>query len=408
MLEVIAKHLYRRGMPESEVVIVGGCGHVGLPFGLVLAGNGISTIALDIDSEKIENVSHGNMPFMEEGAEALLKQVLSRGTFRVTTEATCIRTAKYVIFVIGTPVDEHLSPNPNSVINAIFELKDFLVDGQTIILRSTLFPGVAKKVLYEISKVFPSTKVVYCPERIVEGQAIEELRTLPQIVGSESEEASDSAKSLFDRIGVECVFGSFEEAELSKLFTNVWRYVKFATANQFWMMSNDLGVDYERVKKLMSYGYQRAADLPSAGLTAGPCLFKDTMQLSALVQQNFPLGNAAMMINEGTPGYIVNRLKKQYNLRETKVGILGVAFKANVDDIRSSLAFKLKKLLEFESAGVLLTDPYVVDHRLVGLERVMSECDVLILCAPHTVYQSLSTNKRVIDIWGFFGQGVIV
>jgi len=173
-------------------------------------------------------------------------------------------------------------------------------------------------------------------------------------------------------------------------------------------MSNDFNVDYDRVRHAITYSYPRAADLPSAGFAAGPCLFKDTMQLSALVQQNFPLGNAAMMINEGTPGYIVQRLENKYDLKELRVGILGAAFKPDVDDIRSSLAFKLRKLLDFKCKQVLMCDPLVQDYRVVELNRVLEDSDILILATPHKEFQHLKTSKPIIDIWNFVGKGTLI
>jgi UDP-N-acetyl-D-mannosaminuronic acid dehydrogenase len=251
-------------------------------------------------------------------------------------------------------------------------------------------------------------KICYCPERIIEGQALKEIKTLPQIIGAYDTRSFDAAKKLFDEIGVESLHVTPEEAELAKLFTNVWRYIKFASANQFWMMANDLGVDYEEVRKAISYNYPRAADLPSAGFAAGPCLFKDTMQLSALVQQNFPLGNSAMMINEGTPGYLVRRLKEKYDLRNMTVGILGMAYKGNIDDTRGSLAYKLRKLLMFEAREVLIHDSYTNDPRNSELEFVLKESDLLIVGAPHRQYENILIDKPIIDIWGIRGGGVLI
>jgi UDP-N-acetyl-D-mannosaminuronic acid dehydrogenase len=174
------------------------------------------------------------------------------------------------------------------------------------------------------------------------------------------------------------------------------------------MMANDFGVDYENVRHAIAYEYPRASDLPMAGFAAGPCLFKDTMQLSALVQQNFPLGHAAMMVNEGTPGYLVSRLEKKYDLSQMTVGILGAAFKADVDDTRSSLAYKLRKLLLFKCKDVLMSDPFVTDERLVGQDVLLAKSDLLVIGAPHSVYRTLVTKKTIIDVWGLRNNGVLI
>jgi UDP-N-acetyl-D-mannosaminuronic acid dehydrogenase len=400
----------RFGTMESKrnAVVVGGGGHVGLPLSIVLANSGIETYAFDISEDVVNMINSGQMPFQEDDAEINLARALELQKLKATTNPECITKSHYIIVVIGTPVDEHLSPNPNSVVSAILELERYLHEGQVILLRSTVFPGVTRKVFEEMRIRFPKIRVAYCPERIIEGQALKEIKTLPQIIGAYDNESFEAAKVLFDQIGVESIHVTPEEAELAKLFTNVWRYIKFASANQFWMMANDLGVDYEEVRRAIAYKYPRAADLPSAGFAAGPCLFKDTMQLSALVQQNFPLGHSAMMINEGTPGYLVRRIKEKYDLRNLTVGILGMAFKGNVDDTRSSLAYKLRKLLMFEAKDVLISDPFTKDVRNTPIEKVLEESDLLIIGAPHTQYKAMKIKKPVIDIWGLRGDGVLV
>ena len=393
---------------KGNLVVVGGGGHVGLPLSLVLADVGYKVTALDISIDTVEIINSGVVPFTEDGASDLLKRLLNEKKFIATSDPKCLLTADIVIVVIGTPVDEHLSPDPNSVVRAVEELFPYLNDSQLVILRSTVFPGVLDRVEKVTKKIYPGIEVVYCPERIVEGQALRELRELPQIIGARNEKAFLRADEIFKNLSVATVWTSPEEAELAKLFTNVWRYMKFATANQFWMMANDLGIDYENVRKAIAYEYPRASDLPRSGFAAGPCLFKDTMQLSALVQQNFPLGNSAMMINEGTPGYLVNRLMQKYDLSNMTVGILGMAFKGDVDDTRSSLAFKLKKLLAFKCKEVLMSDPLVKDKRFIDHQEILEKSDILIIGAPHSGYKDLKINKPLIDIWNITGNGVLI
>jgi UDP-N-acetyl-D-mannosaminuronic acid dehydrogenase len=392
----------------ENVVVVGGGGHVGLPLSLVLAKSKFKVTAFDTSQVTVDKINSGVMPFFESGAATLLKEVLKSGNLRATADSSSVEDADIIFIVIGTPVDEHLSPDPNALINVIKDLENLINPRQLIILRSTVFPGVSRKVLSILRKRFPNIRIGYCPERIAEGKALDELCTLPQIVGVEDDETFEAISHVFSAIPIECIRTSFEEAELAKLFTNVWRYIKFASANQFFMMSNDFSVDYAKVRRAITYSYPRAMDLPSAGFAAGPCLFKDTMQLSALVQQNFPLGHAAMMINEGTPGYIVQRLENKYDLSGLTVGILGAAFKSDVDDIRSSLSFKLRKLLMFKCKQVLMCDPLVQDSRIIGMERVLNESDLLILATPHREFQNLRTSKPVVDIWNFLGNGTVV
>ena len=248
--------------------------------------------------------------------------------------------------------------------------------------------------------------MAFCPERIAEGKAMEELFSLPQIVSGRTQGARDRAATLFKNLTDSTVELEPEEAELAKLFTNTWRYIKFAAANQFYIMANDHGLDFDRIRKALAYDYPRAADMPGAGLAAGPCLFKDTMQLAAFTDNSFQLGHAAMQVNEGLPLYIVCHLERNHDLSTMTVGILGMAFKGESDDIRSSLSYKLKRILEFRAGNVLCTDPYVtVDESLTPLEEVLEKSDILILAAPHRVYRDLQTTKPVADVWNFLGQG---
>jgi UDP-N-acetyl-D-mannosaminuronic acid dehydrogenase len=318
-------------------------------------------------------------------------------------------SADIVVVVVGTPIDIHMNPDPNAVVIAIEEIASKLNDNQLLVLRSTVFPGVTKQVERLLAKLELKTRVVFCPERIAEGFAMKELIELPQIIGARSDEDFLRASEVFLALGVKVVRTTPEEAELAKLFTNTWRYIKFAAANQFWMMANDSGVNFDNVRDAIRYEYPRASDFPAAGFTAGPCLFKDTMQLSAFSNNTFALGNSAMMINEGLPLYLVEKLSLKYDLAETKFGLLGMAFKGESDDNRSSLAYKLKRILKFKSASVLTADPYVKnDTDLVDEKRVIAESHVLIISAPHLRYKDLITEKPVVDIWNLRGNGSAV
>ena len=379
---------------------------MGLPLAIAVASTGLNVVALDIDAEAVDLVNSGTMPFMEEGAAPLLKDVLDSGRFRAVIDPRCLADASIVVVVIGTPVDGHLDPDPNEVVRAIEECTPFLTDEHLVILRSTVYPGVTRKVERMLAQRGLQTGVAFCPERIVEGKALEELRSLPQIVGATDPLVASRAEALFQRFGAPTVVVTPEEAELAKLFTNAWRYIKFAAANQFWLMANQAGLDFSRVLNAIRFEYPRAADLPGPGLAAGPCLFKDTAQLAAFSNNNFPLGNAAMMVNEGQPLYIADRLSARFDLANMTVGILGMAFKAESDDVRSSLSYKLKRILEFRSKEVLTTDPYATsDQHLLPISEVLERSDLIIIGAPHAIYQTMAFNQPVIDVWNLRGNG---
>jgi UDP-N-acetyl-D-mannosaminuronic acid dehydrogenase len=395
------------GQFDRHVVVIGGCGHVGLPLAIAFASRGLRVGIYDVSEPSVEMVNAGRMPFAEEGAAEVLQRVVAAGLLQASTAAEIVSSAQHVVVVIGTPVDEHLNPDQAAIPNALGGCTEHLRDGQLLILRSTVYPGVTALVEKMVAGFGMQIEVAFCPERIAEGKAMTELFELPQIVSSRSATGLERASRLFGVLTSKLVPMSPEEAELAKLFTNVWRYIKFATANQLYMMANDRGLDFERIRQGLAADYPRAADMPAAGFAAGPCLFKDTMQLAAFNHNNFALGHTAMAINEGLPLYLVHRLEQRYDLGSMTVGILGMAFKGGSDDIRSSLSYKLKRILAFKADAVLCTDPYVtVDSGLLPLPEVMSRSDLLVIGAPHPEYRELKTDKPIADIWNMLGQGV--
>ena len=261
-----------------DVAIVGGCGRVGLPLGLALADRGRSVVLYDRNAEAVDTVGANKLPFAEDGAAEVLARV-GGDSLRATTDPAGISDAEHIIVVIGTPVDEHLNPDPETVPRAIEALAPHLRDGQLLVLRSTLYPGVTALVERLVERLGLRIDVAFCPERIAEGRAMTELFDLPQIVAGRSADATARAGALFSSLTHTILELSPEEAELAKLFTNTWRYLKFATANQLYMIANDFGLDYGRIRDAMIHDYPRAADLPGPGFAAGPCLLKDTILL---------------------------------------------------------------------------------------------------------------------------------
>ena len=392
---------------SHDVVVIGGCGHVGLPLAIALADSGASVLVYDVSEAAVATVNDGLLPFDEPGAGDKLKAAVSSGALRASTDPSVVGLAENVVVVIGTPVDEHLNPDPQAIPRALEGSAVHLRDGQLVVLRSTVFPGVTALVAEMLAGRGLSVDVAFCPERIAEGKAMTELYSLPQIVSGVGERGFARAAALFGRLTDEVVRLEPEEAELAKLFTNTWRYIKFAAVNQFYMIANSRGLDFERIRQGLTQDYPRAADMPGAGFAAGPCLFKDTMQLAAFNDNNFGLGHAAMLVNEGLPLYVVSRLGERHDLAGLTVGILGASFKAGSDDIRSSLSYKLKRILSFKAKRVLMTDPYVtVDPELVPLSTVLAEADLLIVATPHPEYRDLRTDKPVADVWNVLGQGV--
>jgi UDP-N-acetyl-D-mannosaminuronic acid dehydrogenase len=396
--------------PDLDVVVLGGGGHVGLPLSLAFAESGLRVGIFDTNAATLGRIGRGEMPFREGGADALLAAVLPTGRLVTSADPAIVGRSEALVIVIGTPVDEFLGPSMTLFEKTVEQVAPHLRDGALVVLRSTVYPGTTAYVAQAFADLGRPVDVAFCPERIAEGHALEEFRTLPQIVGADDPAVGDRAAALFARLGGVIVRTTSKEAELAKLFTNTWRYMKFAIANQFFMVAHQAGVDYANVLDAIRRDYPRAADLPGPGFAAGPCLFKDTMQLAAFTSDHFPMGQSAMQVNEGMPAYVVSALERRHGtLRGRTIGILGMAFKAESDDNRASLSYKLRKLLAWAGATVLCTDPYVADARLVPLETVLAAADTLVLGVPHRAYRNLDLGDReVVDVWGALGRGIVL
>ncbi len=370
----------------------------------MLAKKGFRTLVYDISQNALRTLAKGRMPFLEEGGEPLLKEVLAEGNLAFSNDAASVRGIPYVILTIGTPVDEFHNPIFRVLTDCLNCLLPYLSDEQTLILRSTVFPGATDRLDEYLKRHGKRTLVAFCPERVVQGRAIVEIQSLVQMVSGTTKQAEESAARLFSRIARKIVRLKPMEAEFAKLFCNAYRYMQFASANQFYMLADAAGLSYSRIRKGLMEDYPRMRDFPRAGFAAGPCLYKDTLQLVAFSENHQGLALSAIQVNEGMPAYIIARLKAKHPLKRLTVGLLGMAFKADSDDARSSLSYKLKKLLFLHAKRVLATDPYVTgDPSLLPLAEVIRRSDILILCTPHSVYANADLRgKRVYDIWNFF------
>ncbi len=286
-----------------DVVVLGGGGHVGLPLSLAFADAGLRVGIYDTNAATLDRIAAGEMPFVEAGADELLSRILPTGRLAFGTDGSMIERTDNLVVVIGTPVDEFLAPSMTIFERAVDQIAPHLREGALVALRSTVYPGTTAYVAQHLAERGCIVDVAFCPERIAEGHALEELHSLPQIIGADDDRAAERATELFGALASRTIRTTTKEAELAKLFTNAWRYIQFAIANQFFMIAHSAGVDFTNILHAIREDYPRAADLPGPGFAAGPCLFKDTMQLAAFKADHFPLGHAAMLINEGLPAY---------------------------------------------------------------------------------------------------------
>lgn len=386
-------------MPKKyDICVVGGAGHVGSVLAIMFASKGLNVLIYDINTSAMETIASGKLPFLDNGYETFLDKSLRNNNLFFTNKSDDISNAEAVILTIGTSVDEFRSPRIHDIIKCLDDLP--INSNHLLILRSTIYPGVSEHIHRYLKEKCIEPMIAFCPERIVQGEATREIQELPQIVSGITKEAENKAAKLFSLLTSKIVYMKPMEAEFAKLIANTYRYIQFAATNQFYEMATVAGLDYSKILAGAKQDYPRLRDLPTPGFAGGSCLYKDTLQLCAYYQGKFSLGEAAVQANEGLPAFLVSELEKEYDLSSKVVGLLGMAFKANSDDARASLSYKLKKILIFKAKKVLTTDPLVVDKNLLSLNEVIDNSDIIIVCVPHTAYKDLDfKNKKVINIW---------
>jgi UDP-N-acetyl-D-mannosaminuronic acid dehydrogenase len=387
---------------DYDVAVVGGAGHVGVPLSLVLADSGLRTLIYDLNRAALTELEAGRLPFIEEGGEVLLQKALAAKALGFSENPAHLRSVPVIVVTIGTPIDEFHNPNITLLTRCIDTLLPHLSDEQTIILRSTVAPGVTDFLDGYLRRQGSKIGLAFCPERVVQGKGIAEIRSIPQFVAATTPEALQVAARLFSKISPQVIEMTPREAEFAKLLCNTFRYITFAATNQLYMMCEQAGLDYIGLLEKVRQGYPRMSYIPGPGFAAGPCLMKDTMQLFAFGRHNFPLGEMAMTINEGLPNFLVDQLRRKMSLKDRVIGILGMAFKAESDDKRDSLSYKLGKILRFEGARVLYSDEYVKDPIFISKEELCRQSEVIFIGVPHHAYRKLEIPDRieVIDLWG--------
>jgi UDP-N-acetyl-D-mannosaminuronic acid dehydrogenase len=400
----------QKGTAQADITVVGGAGHVGIPLVLAFAQAGMTVNINDLNEATLATLKSGKLPFIEHGAAPLLTKALADNRLIFSSSPGMISRSGPVIVTIGTPVDEFLNPVQAPVQRCIDDLLPHLSDDQLLVLRSTVYPGTTDWLHDYLARLGRKNKIAFCPERVVQGYGVKELREMPQIISGTTPEAEREAADLFHRIAPELVVVKPLEAEFAKLFNNAYRYIEFAATNQFYMIAKSAGADYQAIMKAMKHNYPRAKSFPGPGFSAGPCLFKDTMQLAAYARNQFGLGHAAVQVNEGLVLQLVDDLRRAYDISGMTIGLLGMAFKAEIDDTRASLSYKLKRTLQMTARNVLTTDPFVTtDPAILPLDHVVENSDILILCTPHAAYKDADLKgKPVVDVWGFLKNANVV
>ncbi|MEP7019184.1 MAG: nucleotide sugar dehydrogenase [Pseudonocardiales bacterium] len=395
---------------RDRISIVGAGGHIGLPLSVVLAEAGFDVYGIDRSSELNSRLNQGEIPYVEHGAQPLMNRALSRGNLRFTADDSSLATSDVIVVIIGTPVDDNLNPRIDPLIEVMKRHASRMPHGQLIVLRSTVSPGTTE-LLRAVLETGSGTKegegffLVFAPERVLQTRAVEEIQSLPQLVGAFCDASFDRASSFFSRfVSRRTIRLTPVEAELGKLITNMSRYVSFALANEFYMICDSHGANAHSVIAACNEDYPRL-DLPRPGPNVGgPCLYKDGYYLTEKIQFPEIIANS-FKINESVPRYLLEKVRAVADLK--RVGVLGLAFKANCDDTRNSLSYKLIKQVKGMHAEPIAVDPYVPQF---ADPTHLKGVDALFLMTPHDEFKNLpewltivdNPNCIVVDMWNFW------
>ena len=405
----------------SADVSVIGLGRIGLPLALLFADRGLRVIGVDKDPERLAAVRGGVLPFEEDGLQVVLDRVRATGRLELSDVVADAAVARDLVLTLGTPSFSHIEIDMRDIRSVLDALLPVLREGQGLVLRSTIAPGTTDFVAGYLTKhrgftVGQDLFVAHVPERIAAGRFLEEIDSLPCIVGGLGEASAERAETLFSTFRAPIVRTSPVQAELAKIWSNIVRYTQFALPNLLMMDCDQYGANVFEVIDLINRDYPRGG-IAAPGFTAGTCLRKDFAFSEE--RSNAPgMLLAVSRVNESVPNFLVQGLKRRLDggLTGHKVAVLGLAFKADTDDERDSLSHKLVRLLERELADVAVHDP-VVATPTQGLEQAITSARAVVVATNHSAYARPETLRAiaemageeclVVDPWNAFGAGQV-
>jgi UDP-N-acetyl-D-mannosaminuronic acid dehydrogenase len=385
-------------MNETRYISVIGLGRVGLPLALCFADRGLRVLGVDHDPAVLESLQAGRMPFNEAGTQAMLERVQRSGCLELSDRAADAARADDIVITIGTPSFSHVESDLRQVRAAVDDLLPLLRPGHALILRSTIAPGTTEFVAGYLEKrrglrVGEDVFVAHAPERIAAGKFVQEITTLPCIIGGVGEASTEHTAGLFSVFGAPIVKTTPVQAELAKIWTNILRYATFALPNLLMMDCESYGANVFEVIDLINRDYPRGG-IAMPGMTAGTCLRKD---FAFSEERSHAPGMllAVSRVNEGVPLFLVEGIKRRTGtLSSRKVAVLGLTFKRDTDDERDSLSPKLIRLLERELADVAVCDPHAPTPT-TPLEDAVRDADVVIVATNHSEFERPETLRRI-------------
>ena len=381
-------------MKMFNIAVIGGAGHIGLPLSVFLQNKGNNVLVVDPNTNYVSKAVKGTPPFVEKNFKPNLDQALFKG-LKFTDKIENIKSKEYIIVTIGSSSNIKDIKLFNNLINEVISLAK---KNSKIILRSTLSPETFKTLKKNKAIKSKNLKIAYCPERIAEGLAFEELEKIPQIIGSDDKDSKIFSK-FFKQNGFETLETDIDTAIFIKLFSNAYRYTSFSLINEFNNIANSNNIDFKSVLELATYKYDRLKDIPLPGFVGGPCLIKDTKTfIKSYEKENILLKN----FSKTNKKYLENVISQCKNKFVGKQIIqLGLTFKPSSDDIRTSISLDLRKELIENGYEVFSVDPFLdqseVDFKLFTYKEVATKTNNVLISTNHKNFENMDfANKNVI------------
>jgi len=399
---------------KKATICILGLGRVGLPLASVFASKGIDVVGIDINEERLTSIRSGKCPFYDPILQENMDISCSSGKLTVESDLGKIKDRIDVIIVtVGTPTTLGNSVDYSQVYTALEEVCKIDLRNKIVVMRSTLPPRTTTDIIIPFIEnktgliAGSDFHIAVCPERILEGQAVKEIQELPEIIGGINQISNDIITEVFRWINPNKKFSytTTTGAELAKLFANIYRYIGFALSNEFAIWAEMFGENASNIINISNYEYPRS-NIPKPGFAGGPCLSKDGLFLDNNTTFS-SIVSTAWKVNESIPQHVINKIREvEGNLFGRNIGILGISFKSNSDDLRNSPSVKLVELLKAAGAIIKIHDPFVKDT--LSLNEVLGSSDIIILATNHSKFKDIRKEiqdagpKLIYDVWNLY------
>ncbi|MDD7513303.1 MAG: nucleotide sugar dehydrogenase [Clostridiales bacterium] len=418
MKEILLKKIHEKRITVGVV----GLGYVGLPLAVEKAKAGYKTIGFDVQKEKVDLVNQGHN-YIGDVVDDDLKDLVANGMLKATTDFNFVKDVDFVAICVPTPLDAHQQPDISYVKSSAEQIAKYMTEGTMVVLESTTYPGTTEELLKPILEKRSGLKcgkdfyLGFSPERVDPGNKQFKTKNTPKVVGAIGEDATEVIAAMYRSVLEGDVYevSSPAIAEMEKILENTYRNINIGLANEMAMLCDKMGINYWEVVDAAStkpYGFQ--AFYPGPGL-GGHCIPLDPYYLSWKAREygfHTSMIESSMIVNDKMPEYCVERAMKILNrqgkaLSKSKVLVLGIAYKQDIDDYRESPAIDVIEILNKNGATVEFFDPYIPEYKHKGKKfrgiekidsKIISKYDLIMITASHSNidYNMINDNAKAI------------